>query len=228
VHYSGTDPVRKPRATKRHRQARRWIIVVSVALIIVTLLTVVYFWCPVINKAPVDNEANPANSDKAFTAFTNQYLDIMKSLNSSQTKAEMTPLLNPSYNQTDLFSWEQSKLTFASNPSGSFVDPIQILNSGEGICLQWSIVCVSACLALGYQSRLVVAVDTEIWSYIHVWAEDYHGTWVPVGPSDKAWNDPHTYLSWSWGQYIGSTVKIYAFEDNKYEDVTSTYGANSS
>jgi len=222
-------PGRKARPTKRHRQTRRWIIVVSVALVIVTLVTVVYFWYPAINKASVNNEAKSANSDTAFTAFINQYLGIMKSLNSSQTKAEMVPLLNPGYNQTDLFGWEASKLTFASDPSGSFVDPIQILNSGEGICVQWSIVYVSACLALGYQSRLVVAVDTESWSFIHVWAEDYyHGTWVPVDPSDKAWNDPHTYLSWSWGQYIGSIVKVYAFEDNKYEDVTSTYSAHSS
>jgi transglutaminase-like putative cysteine protease len=223
------SPVRNARSTKRHRQIRRWIIVVSVALITLTLLTVVHFWYPLISKSPVNSEANSANSDTAFAAFTNQYIDIMKSLNSSQTKAEMAPLLNQSYNQTDLFSWEQSKLTFANDPSGSFVDPIQILNSGDGICVQWSIVYVSACLALGYQSRLVVAVDTESWSYIHVWAEDYYrGSWVPVDPSDKAWNHPHTYLSWSWGQYIGSTVKIYAFEDNKYEDVTSTYSAHSS
>ena len=222
-------PVRKASSIKRHKQTRRWIIVVSVALIIVTLLISVYFWYPAINKAPVNKGANPANSDTAFTAFTSQYLDIMKSLNSSQTKAKIAPLLNPSYNQTDLFSWEASKLVFTSDPSGSFVDPIQILNSGDGICLQWSIVYVSACLALGYPSRLVVAVNTEGWNFIHVWAEDYyHGTWVPVDPSDKAWNDPHTYLSWDWGQYIGSTVKIYAFEDNKYQDVTSTYSAHSS
>ena len=220
---------RKARPAKKHWQTRRWIIVVLVALIIATLVTVLYFWYPIFNKASVNNEANPPNSDTAFMAFTNQYLDIMKSLNSSQTEAEMAPLLNSSYNQTDLFSWEQSKLTFASDPAGSLVNPFQILNSGEGICLQWSIVYVSACLALGFQSRLVVAVDTESWSYIHVWAEDYYrGTWVPVDPSDKAWNDPHAYLSWDWGQYIGSMVKIYAFEDNRYQDVTSTYSAHSS
>ncbi len=80
--------------------------------------------------------------------------------------------------------------------------------------MQWSIVYVSACLALGYQSRLVVAVDTQGWSYIHVWAEDYYnGAWVHVDPSDKVWNSPHRYLgsSWDWGPYIGSTVKVYAF-----------------
>jgi transglutaminase-like putative cysteine protease len=152
----------------------------------------------------------------------------MKNLNSSQTKTKMLSLLNPNYNQTQLFSWEASKMTFASDPTGFFEDPFQILGRGQGICVQWSIVYVSACLALGYQSRLVVAVDTQGWSYIHVWAEDYYnGKWVHVDPSDKVWNAPHRYLSWDWGQYIGSTVKVYAFEDNQYQDVTSTYSANS-
>jgi hypothetical protein len=86
---------------------------------------------------------------------------------------------------------------------------------------------VSACLALGYQSRLVVAVDTQSWSYIHVWAEDYYnGIWVHVDPSDKVWNNPSRYQSWDWGKYVGSDVKIYAFEDGKFEEVTSFYSAH--
>ena len=114
-----------------------------------------------------------------------------------------------------------------NDPSGSFEDPFQILNSGDGICVQWSIVYVSACLALGYQSRLVVAVDTTTWSFIHTWAEDYYnGTWVHVDPSDKVWNNPSRYLGWDWGAGIGSTVRIYAFEDGTFQDVTSTYSAH--
>jgi transglutaminase-like putative cysteine protease len=148
----------------------------------------------------------------------------MKNLNASETKAKMAAQLDPSCNQTDLFVWEQSKLTFTQDPAGWFEDPIQILNSGDGICVQWSIVYVSACLALGYQSRLVVAADTTGWSFIHVWAEDYfNGTWVHVDPSDKVWNNPARYQSWDWGKGIGSDVKIYAFEDGSYQEVTSTY-----
>jgi hypothetical protein len=169
------------------------------------------------------------NNDPAFKAFTDHYLGIMKNLNSSETKAEMAAQLDPSCNQTDLFVWEQSKLTFAQDPTGWFEDPTQILNSGRGICVQWSIVYVSACLALGYQSRLVVAADTTNWNYIHVWAEDYYnGTWVHVDPSDKVWNNPSRYQSWDWGSAIGSGVKIYAFEDGTFQDVTATYSAHSS
>jgi transglutaminase-like putative cysteine protease len=216
------SPARKVRATRRHRHTRRWIVAVSVLLIIVTLLTVAYLWYP-------KNESNAVNNDPAFKAFTDHYLGIMKNLNSSETKAKMAAQLDPSCNQTDLFAWEQSKLTFTQDPAGWFEDPTQILNSGKGICVQWSIVYVSACLALGYQSRLVVAADTTGWSFIHVWAEDYYnGTWVHVDPSDRVWNNPSRYQSWDWGSAIGSGVKIYAFEDGTFQDVTATYSAHSS
>jgi len=212
----------KVHATRRHRQTRRWIVVVSVLLIIVTLLTVAYLWYP-------KNESNVVNNDPAFKAFTDHYLGIMKNLNSSETKAKMAAQLDPSCNQTDLFAWEQSKLTFTQDTASWFEDPTQILNSGKGICVQFSIVYVSACLALGYQSRLVVAADTTGWSFIHVWAEDYYnGTWVHVDPSDKVWNNPSRYQSWDWGNAIGSGVKIYAFEDGTFQDVTPTYSAHSS
>jgi hypothetical protein len=211
------SPARKVHATRRHRHTRRWIVAVSVLLIIVTLLTVAYLWYP-------KNESNAVNNDPAFKAFTDHYLGIMKNLNASETKAKMAAQLDPSCNQTDLFAWEQSKLTFTQDPAGWFEDPTQILNSGKGICVQFSIVYVSACLALGYQSRLVVAADTTNWNYIHVWAEDYfNGTWVHVDPSDKVWNNPARYQSWDWGKGIGSDVKIYAFEDGSYQEVTSTY-----
>jgi transglutaminase-like putative cysteine protease len=218
------NPVRKVRATRRHRQTRAWIVIVFVLLIAATLLTVAYFWYP---KDEPGN--NTPNEPAAFKDFTDHYMDIMQNLNSTQTRAKIASQLDPKYNQTDLFSWEQTKLTFTQDTTGWFEDPIQILNSGKGICVQWSIVYVSACLANGYQSRLVVATDTTNWNFIHVWAEDYfNGSWVHVDPSDKVWNNPSRYQSWGWGKGIGSDVKIYAFEDGKFEEVTSNYGPNSS
>lgn len=218
---------KKTSINKKRKQTPKWILAVSAALIIVIIAAAVHF-STTGNSSSAGNNAMTSKVDPAFVSFTTQFLDIMKNLNSTQTKTQMAQMLSPSYNQTDIFSWESSRLTFASDPSGSFVNPFQILNTEEGVCLQWSIVYVSACLALGYQSRLVVAVDTSGWSWIHVWAEDYYnGTWVHVDPSDKVWGDPHMYLgsSWGWGQYIGTTVKVYAFEDGKYLDVTSTYSA---
>jgi transglutaminase-like putative cysteine protease len=215
------NPVRRVHAARRHRQTRRWIIIVSVLLVAATLFVVAYFYYP---KYELGN--NTSNESAAFRDFTAHYVGIMQNLNSTATKAKMAAQLNPSYNQTDLFSWEQTKLTFTQDTTGWFEDPAQILSSGKGICVQWSIVYVSACLANGYQSRLVVAADAANWEFIHVWAEDYfNGTWVHVDPSDKVWDNPGRYQSWDWGKGIGSTVKIYAFEDGRFEEVTSNYAS---
>jgi transglutaminase-like putative cysteine protease len=209
---------RKVPAARRQNHSKRWIAIAFMLVLIVFVATAVYVLNALQNKEPTTHVTDPA-----FNAFTQHYLTIMKSLNSTQTKALMASKLNLGYNQTDIFSWQQSKMIFVQDATGWYEDPIQILNSGDGICVQWSIVYVSACLALGYQSRLVVAADASNWNFIHVWAEDYYkGTWVHVDPSDKVWNDPSRYQSWGWGN-IGTAVKIYAFEDGSYQDVTTTY-----
>jgi Transglutaminase-like superfamily len=212
----------KAHAKRRHKHTRRWIIVATALILIAVLSAVAYMIYPQ-NSKP-NKIPNPADANPAFTAFIQHYLSLMKNLNSTQTKTAMAAQLSPNYNQTDLFQWQQNKMIFASNPT-LLEDPIQILNSRDGICVQWSIVYVSACLALGDQSRLVVAADTSNWNFIHTWAEDfYNGTWVHVDPSDKVWNNPTHYQTWDWAKYIGTEVKIYAFEDGTYQDVTSTYG----
>lgn len=214
---------KKPRPTGKPKQTQKWtaLTIGLLVIIIIASVTVVHFW--------KDGATNPANTQlnlpqsTAFTAFTNQYLAVMQNLNSSPVKTELAAQLNPSYNQTDLFAWEKSKLTFNESTAGFFYDPFQILADGKGICMQWSIVYVSACLALGYQSRLVVAVNTSTWTFIHTWAEDYvNGSWVHVDPSDGTWNDPSMYQSWGWGTF-GTEVKVYAFEDGSFQDVTATY-----
>ena len=217
------SPAGRVHSTRKHRHTRNWLFI-SIALIItVTFLTAIFFRYPVDNKA--SNDSNIAvNNNPAFAAFTTHYLALMKSLNSTQTKAAMATQLNSNYNQTDLFAWQKTKMVFAQDKTGWFEDPIQILNSGDGICVQWSVVYVSSCLSLGYPCRLVVAADATNWNFIHTWAEDYYkGSWVHVDPSDDVWNDPSHYSKWDWGKYIGTDVKIYAFEDGSFLDVTSTY-----
>jgi hypothetical protein len=211
-------PAKKARPSRRRRQTRKWIVAVSILLLSAVLIAGAYFWYP-------KNSANNQQDEPpAFKAFTDHYLGIMHNLNSTETKTKLASQLDPNYNQTDLFTWEQSKLTFVQDPAGWFEDPNQILSSGKGICAQFSILYVSACLALNHQSRLVVAADTKNWNFIHVWAEDYFkGDWVHVDPSDSVWNNPSRYQNWDWGKGIGLNVKIYAFEDSGFEEVTTNY-----
>ncbi len=215
----------KAHAKKRQRRSRKWPIVAAIALLIATLLATAYFWSPA--KAPASSPNNSPVEPKGMKTMTNHYMAVMHNLNSSQTKTVMVTRIGANYNQTELFGWEQSKLIFTQDASGWFEDPIQILDSGKGICVQYSIVYVAACLARGYDCRLVVAVDTSSWSFIHTWAEDYYGgSWVHVDPSDSIWNNPTKYQSWDWGSGLGSTVKVYAFTDGSFVDVTSTYSAH--
>lgn len=225
---------KRAKAAKKHRQSRKWLLETFAVVLIAALLGVAYTWyssnsansalsqpspSPSLSSSP----APTASATSAFEAFTNHYLAIMESLNSTSTKALMAPLLNSSLNQTTLFGWEHGRMTFEQD-SYFYEDPIQILSRGKGICVQWSIVYVAACLTLGYQSRLVVAADTSGWTFIHTWAEDYYnGTWVHVDPSDSVWNSPSRYQTWSWGQYLGSHVRVYAFEAGAFQDVTATY-----
>jgi hypothetical protein len=203
---------KKVHGKKRRRRVDRKIFAISAVLLLAALFSIGYLLY------------SQNNETSGFHDFEAHYLAIMKTLNSSQCKLHMLSELGGKYNFTELFSWEHSRLTFESDPAGWFEDPFEILSSGKGICAQFSIVYVSACLALGIQSRLVVATNTTAWNFIHVWSEVYfNGSWAHVDPSDQVWNQPLRYQNWDWGKYIGQDVRMYAFDDGKSEDVTSTY-----
>lgn len=163
------------------------------------------------------------------TAFKNHYLGIMKNLNSTETKTKAKSWFERHYNFTELYGWVHEKLDFVpvNETFERHTDPSKILESGKGRCEEFSILYVATCLAHSSQSRIVIAVDVSNpinWVGQHVWAEvklDNH--WVHVDPSDKIWNDPYMYEAWIWGKGMGSKIKIYAFEDGKYEDVTLNY-----
>jgi hypothetical protein len=176
------------------------------------VLGAAYFW------------SSTNSESQGFRVFRDHYLEIMNNLDSVSLKSEMASKIEGEYNFTGLFGWEHSKLNFSADPAGWFEDPITILNDGKGICMQFSIVYVSACMTLGQQARLVLATNTTTWNFIHSWAEVYsNGRWVHVDPSDQVWNQPLRYQSWDWGGQIGSDVRIYAFEVGKATDVTSNY-----
>lgn len=165
-------------------------------------------------------------SDRSL--FENHYLNIMKDVNSTETKTEVLTWFEQSYNFTELYDWVHEKLVFVpfNETFERNTDPAKILESGKGRCEEFSILYVAGCLAHGYQSRIIVAVDVGNpirFKGQHVWAEVKLDGWVHVDPSEREWNTPYMYKEWRWGKDIGSSVRVYAFEDGKYEDVTSNY-----
>jgi len=152
----------------------------------------------------------------------------MKNVNSTESKTEVIGLFERDRNFTELYEWVNEKLEFVPTnvTFERYTDPSEILESGKGRCEEFSILYVAACLAHGYQSRIVVALDISDPRNLiapHAWAEIRLDGWVHIDPSDKLWNKPYRYEGWVWGKDIGSNVKIYAFEDGKIEDVTSNY-----
>ena len=185
------------------------VVVVSVMLLAVsTTLYLKFMWFP----------------EQNLRSLIDFYLRIMANLNSSGVKDNMTAQLGHDYNFTELIVWENNRLVFGSNPDGRVEDPMQILENGMGKCGEFSIVYVSACLALGYQARIVVATNTTSWVDVHLWAEVYYNnSWVHVDPSSEVWNKPSMYQYSPWSKGIGQDIRIYAFEDGKYEDMTQYY-----
>lgn len=161
-------------------------------------------------------------------SFETKYLNIMKRANSPEIKANLTNWFERDYNFTELYDWVHERLEFVPI-NESFernTDPVKILESGKGRCEEFSILYVAACLARGYQSRIVIAVyvDNSRRLYApHAWAEVKLDGWVHVDPSDRVWNKPFRYKTWVWGKDIGSNLRIYAFEDGKIEDATPNY-----
>ncbi len=157
--------------------------------------------------------------------FQTYCLGLMKDLNSSETKAYVRDKINGTYNFIELLNWTSQNLNWSEESFTRYSKPQQILNQGKGRCEEFAVVYVAACLALGYEARIVVS--RQFYQILvhgfHAWAEvKLDGIWTHVDPSPTAfWNDTSRYRSWNWGPRI--TLNVFAFEDGKIEDVTSRY-----
>ena len=195
------------------KKQKTFLTILLVLVLVIVFVYVLFVWLP----------------EQERVSFENHYLSIMKNLNSTVTKNEVRSWFERDYNFTELYGWVHDRLDFVplNETFERHTDPSKILESGKGRCEEFSILYVAACLAHGYQSRIIVAVDVSNpikWVEQHVWAEvRVNDHWVHVDPSDKVWNKPYRYEDWSWGKDIGSKIMIYAFEDSKYEDVTLHY-----
>ena len=164
-------------------------------------------------------------------AYKSHHLDIMKACSDPSKKVIVRSWFQRDYNFTELCDWVHENLDFVSS-NESFLeqqrskDPVQIKESGRGWCMEFSILYVVACLAHGYECRLVAATEFSLlsWSDLHAWAEvRWEDHWVHVDPLMRNWDEPHVYRQWSWGKEIGLKIRIFAFEEDWSEDVTRSY-----
>ena len=185
---------------------RRFIKMLMVLAVVIVVVLAVLFYC-------------------AWIDFKEYYLGVMRNLNSSETKAFMRSRISGTYDFIELIEWTNDNLNWCDESFTRYSDPRLILEQGKGRCEEFAIVYVAACLACGYEARIVVSRQFyQIFIRgFHAWAEvKVNGTWVQVDPSPTPfWNDTSRYRSWNWGPRC--TLKVYAFEDGKVEDVTWRY-----
>ncbi|MGA9387743.1 MAG: transglutaminase domain-containing protein [Candidatus Bathyarchaeia archaeon] len=130
--------------------------------------------------------------------------------------AKLRTLLERKYTLVELLDWIHEKVSWSDNEVERHSDPLEILAYGKGRCGEFSILFTALCLANGYRARLILDMTDHVWT--EVW-EEAENRWVHVDPSEKRVDDPLMYER-DWKKSLSN---VYAFENGKMEDVTSSY-----
>jgi len=161
------------------------------------------------------------------------YQGIMRNLDNEEMLTTLRGMFEKDRNFTDItdfYKWEHDHVQFI-NTNESFErsnDPLRILQVQKGKCGEFSVLYVALCLAYGQKARITLAFDVNgpmSWTQQHNFVEVKIGNnWTHVDPSDQVWNETFHYATWSWGKTLGSTTRIYAFEDGgTVTDITQNY-----
>ncbi len=145
--------------------------------------------------------------------------EIMRIINSTSTKQRMRVLFEHDYDYIELIHWTNSQLNFSdSKPDPVPKDPLDIIELGYGRCGEFCVLYASACLAHGYNTRLVVILRGSD----HEWVEvQIDGEWIHVDPScypEIHVNEPEMYKERNKTLHL-----VVAFEENNLEVVTDKY-----
>ena len=141
-------------------------------------------------------------------------------MNEPEVMKDLRERFSRDYNYTELYYWERNHLNWSENLANRSLNPIDILNNGQGKCGEFAILYVALCKAHGYQVRLVV----NTWGN-HEWAEvKIEDNWVHVDPSlspkdTRKFNDPKMYQR-DWNAFL---LLVLAFDNSSIINVTPNY-----
>lgn len=116
----------------------------------------------------------------------------------------------------ELLEWVHSRIKFNKGDIVRHNDPFEIIEYGQGMCREFSVLFTAACLANGYRARIVLDMSDHAWT--EVW-ESGQMRWVHVDPSEKRIDDPEMYER-DWKKTLR---EVYAFENGVKVDVTESY-----
>ncbi|MGD6934780.1 MAG: transglutaminase-like domain-containing protein [Candidatus Bathyarchaeia archaeon] len=134
----------------------------------------------------------------------------------------------------DLFTWQNKHLRYVDSfpwfglgrPSA---DPKAIMNAGIGRCGEYSILFTAACIAVGYQARIVTVVKTDFLSGVHQFCQvKLNGTWILVdsscyAPDKLVINDTSVYTNWGWWPLQEKGYYAFSFDENNAYNITDTF-----
>jgi hypothetical protein len=175
----------------------RFVIVVSVAIIIVLLIFSSYIVLVDQNIA-----MSIVEQDK-----TNYFKNV----------------LGRDYNYTDLITFENQHLNFTNDPIERNTDPVKIYEYGKGRCGEFAILYSALCVSQGYRCRVVDCLFTDH-EFNEIYLNE---TWVRVDASLNSTDSVAIGYPMFFEDGVSRDWKVpvlaLAFEGSSIADVTSTY-----
>ncbi|XP_034247208.1 peptide-N(4)-(N-acetyl-beta-glucosaminyl)asparagine amidase [Thrips palmi] len=108
---------------------------------------------------------------------------------------------------------------FQSTDFPRHTDPMKLLETRRGRCGEWGRCFTFLCLALGWDSRLVIDETDHVWTEVFLTAQS---RWVHCDPCENAYDSPLMYeLGWN-----KKLSYIMAYTHDNVQDVTWRYSAN--
>lgn len=153
---------------------------------------------------------------EAGQAAIAKYQEISKQLADPSKLFELRKIFDRTYTLSELLEWLHSKLQWSKGPIVRHTDPLTILKYGKGRCGEYSILYTTLCLAHGYRARIVLDMTDHVWTEIY---DTDKNRWIHIDPSEKRIDDPKMYER-DWKKTL---TEIYAFENGKLVNVTSSY-----
>ncbi len=144
------------------------------------------------------------------------YREISERLADPFLQNRLKEVLEERHTLPELLEWVHAKVKFNKGEILRHSDPFEIMEYGQGMCREFSVLFTAACLAQGYRARIILDLSDHAWT--EVWSTE-QGRWVHVDPSEKRIDDPEMYEK-DWKKRL---EEIYAFENGVMEDVTKNY-----
>ena len=117
-----------------------------------------------------------------------------------------------------LLEWVHARVKFNKGDIVRHSDPFEIVEYGQGMCREFSILFTAICLANGYRARIILDLSDHAWT--EVWSSE-QTRWIHVDPSEKRIDDPAMYER-DWKKNL---EEVYAFEKGVMTNVTRNYKA---